>query len=62
MPGFTLHYLFGVDTYRLLSPGILQNTIHAHTAAYCLGLQGPDIFFLLSCSLPKKRKYRFPHA
>ena len=54
MPGFTLHYLFGVETYRMLSPGVLQDTIHAHTAAYCLGLQGPDIFFYYPVSYLRK--------
>lgn len=54
MPGFTLHYLFGVETYGMLSQGILQDTIHAHTAAYCLGLQGPDIFFYYPVSYLRK--------
>lgn len=45
MPGFTTHYLFGLNTYRQLNHTILKQTIRNHHAAYSLGLQGPDIFF-----------------
>lgn len=45
MPGFTSHYLFGIDAYRRISdPKIRKNLAHNHSA-FSLGLQGPDIFF-----------------
>jgi hypothetical protein len=45
MPGFTTHYLFGVDAYHhISSPQIRQNLKYNHSA-YALGLQGPDLFF-----------------
>lgn len=45
MPGFTTHYLFGVNTYKKINDTTLQKTIFENHAAYSLGLQGPDIFF-----------------
>ncbi len=45
MPGFTTHYLFGVNTYKALKNDSLKKMIFDHHAAYSLGLQGPDIFF-----------------
>jgi len=45
MPGFTTHYLFGVNTYKHLKCSDLKKTIRDHHAAYSLGLQGPDLFF-----------------
>ena len=45
MPGFTTHYLFGVNTYKALKNDALKKIIFNHHAAYSLGLQGPDIFF-----------------
>jgi hypothetical protein len=45
MPGFTTHYLFGIDAYRRIDdPKIRWNLAHNHSA-YALGLQGPDLFF-----------------
>lgn len=45
MPGFTTHYLFGVNAYKQLECPYLKKTIRDHHAAYSLGLQGPDLFF-----------------
>lgn len=45
MPGFTTHYLFGLNTYRQLHRTLLKQIIQNQHAAYSLGLQGPDIFF-----------------
>lgn len=45
MPGFTTHYLFGVNAYRQLNHPIFKQIIRDQHAAYSLGLQGPDIFF-----------------
>lgn len=52
MPGFTTHYLFGLNTYRSLEYMKLKKKLREHHAAYSLGLQGPDIFFyFLPCYL-----------
>ena len=45
MPGFTTHYLFGVDTYHELKDKQLKQVLRRQRQAFCLGLQGPDIFF-----------------
>lgn len=45
MPGFTTHYLFGVNTYRRLKPTRLKKILQQEHNAYSLGLQGPDLFF-----------------
>lgn len=45
MPGFTTHYLFGINTYKALKNDSLKKNISDCHAAYSLGLQGPDIFF-----------------
>lgn len=45
MPGFTTHYLFGLDTYKHFDNHLLKQTIRSNQTAFSLGLQGPDIFF-----------------
>lgn len=45
MPGFTTHYLFGQQTYQKLRPSRLKRMIQKYHRVFCLGLQGPDIFF-----------------
>ena len=45
MPGFTTHYLFGLNTYKHLDDIEIKKHIHENHAAYSLGLQGPDVFF-----------------
>lgn len=50
MPGFTTHYLFGVNACRQLEHPFLKEMIRTHHAAYSLGLQGPDVFFYFPLS------------
>lgn len=45
MPGFTTHYLFGVNTYKKSNAIPLKKVIQKERKAYSLGLQGPDLFF-----------------
>lgn len=45
MPGFTTHYLFGIDTFRKLAPGSFRDNLKRNHSAFALGLQGPDLFF-----------------
>lgn len=45
MPGFTTHYLFGVQTMRKLGASPIRQEIKQNYTAFGLGLQGPDIFF-----------------
>lgn len=45
MPGFTTHYLFGVQTLRRLNTSPLKKELSQNHTAFGLGLQGPDIFF-----------------
>lgn len=45
MPGFTTHYLFGIDVFRKLAPGSFRDNIKCNHSAFALGLQGPDLFF-----------------
>lgn len=45
MPGFTTHYLFGLNAYKHFSSTHLKRTICKRHTAYALGLQGPDLFF-----------------
>ena len=45
MPGFTTHYLFGVDAYKKINNPKLKQKIGDNHCAFALGLQGPDVFF-----------------
>ena len=45
MPGFTTHYLFGAEAYKRVQDMNTKKLIKAHSHAYGLGLQGPDVFF-----------------
>lgn len=45
MPGFTTHYLLGKDLYKGLPKGPIKKNLSKNHRAFCLGLQGPDIFF-----------------
>lgn len=45
MPGFTTHYLFGIDAYRHMVPGGFRDNLKRNHCAFALGLQGPDLFF-----------------
>lgn len=56
MPGFTTHYLFGQQTYQLIRNSPLKQTIQKNHTVFCLGLQGPDIFFYDILSLITQKK------
>lgn len=45
MPGFTTHYLFGLNVYKQMEKNNFKRTLQENHAAYSLGLQGPDLFF-----------------
>ncbi len=64
MPGFTTHYLFGQQTYQLIHNSTLKQTIQKNHTVFCLGLQGPDIFFydILSLMTPKKNPGSTAHT
>ena len=44
MPGVYAHFLFGMEVLRQLPPDV-RSVVERHRQEYCLGLQGPDIFF-----------------
>ena len=56
MPGFTTHYLFGIDACRRLTSTSMHNMIRRDHSAYALGLQGPDLFFYYLPSYLMHRK------
>ncbi len=67
MPGFTTHYLFGVNNFRHLQRksacGALVQSIGRHKTVFQLGLQGPDIFFYhLSSQVRKDRPGSIAHT
>lgn len=45
MPGFTTHYLFGIDAYTHIPCGSFRDNLKHNHSAFALGLQGPDLFF-----------------
>lgn len=45
MPGFATHYFFGEKTIPVLSNQRIRNRICKHIHSFCLGLQGPDVFY-----------------
>ncbi len=45
MPGFTTHYLFGLNACKQLCNTPLKDIIQKNRAPFSLGLQGPDVFF-----------------
>ncbi len=58
MPGFTTHYLFGINSLRQLKRNdacqILFRSIEKNKTVFQLGLQGPDVFFYHMASQFKK--------
>lgn len=53
MPGFAIHYLFGERALPHLSDQRIRNRICRHIHSFCLGLQGPDVFYYsLAAYLP----------
>lgn len=55
MPGFTMHYLFGVKSISEFSAKFLKEKIRNHKGVFALGTQGPDLFFY---HLPSKFLYK----
>jgi hypothetical protein len=45
MPGFTTHYLFGLEAYRRCTSQNVRRLLRSNHSAFSLGLQGPDVFF-----------------
>jgi hypothetical protein len=45
MPGFTTHYLFGVEAYKRVASERVRRVLRNNHSAFALGLQGPDVFF-----------------
>ena len=45
MPGFATHYFFGERAIPLLSGSKARSRICRHIHSFCLGLQGPDVFY-----------------
>lgn len=45
MPGFTTHYLFGIEAYKRLREPKIRRNLKKYHSAFSLGLQGPDVFF-----------------
>lgn len=67
MPGFTTHYLFGVNNIRQLrrkdACQDLSQSIDNYKTVFQLGLQGPDIFFYhLPSQLKKNRPGSVVHT
>lgn len=67
MPGFTTHYLFGVNNIRKLRSeavcGTLLQSVDRYKTVFQLGLQGPDIFFYhLASQLRKIRPGSIVHT
>lgn len=60
MPGFTTHYLFGINNMRQLKRRdecrTLVKSIQKYRTVFQLGLQGPDIFFYHPASQLRKVK------
>ena len=64
MPGFTTHYLFGIDAYHRIQNSYVRENLYKNHSAYALGLQGPDVFFyyLPSYLLHKKNLGAIAHS
>lgn len=45
MPGFTTHYIFGIDAFKRIPMDNIRSLIRSEHSAFSLGLQGPDLFF-----------------
>lgn len=57
MPGYDLHYLFGVHSYRKMSHDtIVKRAVKNNRGSYKLGLLGPDIFFYYATEVVAARK------
>lgn len=47
MPGFTTHYILGMKAYNDMPQNNLKFIIAKYRWLYQLGLQGPDMFFII---------------
>lgn len=57
MPGYDMHYLFGVHSYRKMSEDtIVKKAVKNNRGSYKLGLLGPDIFFYYATEVISARK------
>ena len=57
MPGYDMHYLFGVHSYRKMSDDtIIKRAVKNNRGSYKLGLLGPDIFFYYATEVVAARK------
>ena len=57
MPGYDMHYLFGVHSYRKMSDDtIVKKAVKNNRGSYKLGLLGPDIFFYYATEFVAARK------
>ena len=57
MPGFTTHYIIGVQAFHALPEGRLKQILSTDPSIYQLGAQGPDIFFYNFLLLRHRREY-----
>ena len=57
MPGYDMHYLFGIHSYRKMSDDtIVKRAVKKNPGSYKLGLLGPDIFFYYATEVVAARK------
>ena len=61
MPAFITHYLYGVDLFHTSNSKLMKQTVKKHLGAYCLGLQGPDIFYYYIPSVIGKKTKNLGH-
>ncbi|RDU23963.1 zinc dependent phospholipase C family protein [Anaerosacchariphilus polymeriproducens] len=45
MPGFIMHYLYGIKCVKEFQAQYLEKDIEKHKGVFALGTQGPDLFF-----------------
>lgn len=57
MPGYDMHYLFGIHSYRKMTEDtIVKKAVKNNSGSYKLGLLGPDIFFYYATEVVAARK------
>ncbi|MBQ2980494.1 MAG: zinc dependent phospholipase C family protein [Lachnospiraceae bacterium] len=57
MPGYDMHYLFGIHSYRKMTEDtIVKKAVRNNPGSYKLGLLGPDIFFYYATEVVAARK------
>lgn len=45
MPGFIMHYLYGIKCVKEFQTPFLERNIEKHKGVFAIGTQGPDLFF-----------------